>query len=324
MCRRIRCGAALSVAAGGAVAALGAVAANAEAAAIERSFEAVSGGVLAVEAEQATVEVRGGGEGVRIAISRGDDDAAAIEADFDIAFAQDDAGVQLRVARRGGAFRFMRRALKIVVQTPRDFAADVASSGGSITVADLARDVAAATSGGSLHFEAVAGHVVGRTSGGAIRHAGTSASVDFSTSGGAIAIGEVRGNVQAKTSGGRIAVAEAHGAVRAKTSGGSISIDSANDAVDARTTGGSIRTTFAGQPKAASRLASTGGRVRVRLAEDVAVDLSASVSGGRLHIDEAFQLDGESGKHSATGRINGGGPSLALRTSGGSITVAPL
>ena len=315
------CCAALAV---GAVGALGALAMNAEAAAIERGFEVAPEGLLAIDAEQATVEVRGGSDEVRIAISRGGDDAASIEADFDIALEQDEAGVRLRVARRSGLLRLLpRRGVRIDVQVPRGWRADVASTGASVTVAELAGPVTARTSGGSLRFDDLAGAVVGRTSGGAIRHAGTSASVDFVTSGGAIAIGDVRGEVQAKTSGGRIAVAKAHGGARLKTSGGSIRIDSAGDAVDARTTGGSIRATFAAQPAAASRLATTGGNVDVRLAESVGVEVSAAASGGRVRIDEALRPEGESAPSSATVRVNGGGPSLRLRTSGGSITVAP-
>ncbi len=315
------CCAALAV---GAVGALGALAMNAEAAAIERGFEVAPEGLLAIDAEQATVAVRGGSDEVRIAISRGGDDAASIEADFDIAFEQDEAGVRLRVARRSGLLRLLpRRAVKIDVQVPRGWRADVASTGASVTVAELAGPVTARTSGGSLRFNDLAGAVVGRTSGGAIRHAGTSASVDFVTSGGAIAIGDVRGEVQAKTSGGRIAVAKAQGGARLKTSGGSIRIDSAGDTVDARTTGGSIRATFAAQPAAASRLATTGGNVNVRLAESVGVEVSAAASGGRVRIDEALRPEGESAPNSATVRVNGGGPSLRLRTSGGSITVAP-
>ena len=305
-----------------AVGALGAMDAQA---AIERSFEVPAAGLLEIVAKGAAVKVRGGGDAVRIAISRGDDDWAAIEADFDIAFEHDEAGVRLRVVRRSGLLRLLpRRGVKIEVEAPRGFRADIASSGGSVRVAGLTGQVTARTSGGSLRFVDLPGVVEGRTSGGAIRHAGTSASVDFVTSGGAIAIGEVGGAVQAKTSGGRIEVVKASGAVRAKTSGGSIRIGSAGDAVDARTTGGSIRATFAAQPTAASRLATTGGNVDVYLAESVGVEVSAAVSGGRVRIDEALGPEGESSPHSATVRVNGGGPGLTLSTRGGSITVAPL
>lgn len=320
MVKRVCCGAAL------ALSALGASVAGAEEVAIERSFNLAPGGVLTVVAERASVDVRGGSEGVGVAISRRDDDAAAIEADFDIAFEQTDAGLRLSVLPKDGLLpKFgWNKAVRIAVRTPRDFGVDVATSGGSVGVVGVSGAVVAATRGGSLRFEDVPGAVTGSTSGGSIRHTGRSASVVLETSGGSIGVGEVDGDVSAQTSGGRINVAKAGGAVAAKTSGGSIRIDAAGGAVQAKTSGGSVDVAFTAQPEAASRVVTTGGTITVALAPSVAVDVEASTSGGSVRLREGLRVEGEVAKRRLAGTINGGGPGLVLRTSGGAISLRPL
>lgn len=319
--RKRICGAALAVAALGAFS----TASAAHAAAIERGFDVSPGGLLVVDAQWATVNVRGGSENVRIEISREDDDAAAIEADYNIAFERTDAGVELRVVPKEQLLPRLRwRGVKIAVQVPEDYRADVASSGGSVSVAGLNGDVAARTSGGKLRLEALPGAVSGRTSGGSIRHAGTSASVDFVTTGGAIFVDEVAGEANTQTSGGSITVGRAGGAVAAKTSGGSIRIGSAGDAVSAKTSGGSIRATFAAQPTAASSLVTSGGSIQVWLAPELAVDVNASSSGGRVRLEDGIEVEGDMERRRLAGTVNGGGPRLSLRTSGGSIVLQPM
>lgn len=323
MRRPICCGAALSLGALGTFGAFGGAPA-AHAAAIEHEFEVSAGGLLVIAAERASVDVRGGSENARVEISRGDDGAAAIEADYGIAVERTDAGVELRVAPKERLLpRMSRPSVKIAVWVPRNFRAEVASTGGSVSVASLSGDVAARTSGGSLRLTNLAGAVTGHTSGGSIRHAGTSASANFVTTGGAIDIGEVEGEASAKTTGGSITLASAGGAIAARTSGGSIRIASAGDAIDAKTAG-SIQATFVAQPTVPSGLATTGGSIQVRLAPNVAVDVHAKTSGGRVRLEEGIRVEGEVERRRLSGTINGGGPSLSLRTSGGSIVLQPL
>jgi hypothetical protein len=49
------------------------------------------------------------------------------------------------------------------------------------------------------------------------------------------------------------------------------------------------------------------------------LDVNAKTSGGRVHTDFPVSISGEINKSSMRGRMNGGGPELYLRTSGGSI-----
>ena len=289
-----------------------------------RTFSIAPSGELVVQAERAKVEVRGGGDQVRVSLRRGDDDAAAIEDDYDIGFEQ--TADRLVVTAMLPRWRFYLRNAKplaISVEAPSGFGADIDTNAGSVRVAEIAGPLQARTAGGSVRIDDVPGVVQARTAGGSIRHAGTSASVDANTSGGSIAIGHVQGAVFARTSGGRIAIEQA-GPVTARTSGGSIAIGQARGAVQAKTSGGSIDATLAVQPQDDSELRTSGGSITMRLAPDIALDIDASSSGGNVRVEDGLALDGD---HLERGEpwkdvqatLNGGGPALRLRTSGGSI-----
>ena len=311
---------------GGVALSLGALASNASAAdGIVREFAVGAGGTLVVEAESAKLDVRGGGDGVRVSISRGDDSTADIEKDFDIDFDASDERVYIGAKRRDGMLRNIgfQRQLTIKVETPQAFDVDLTTSGGSVHASHLAGTIQATTSGGSMRFENVDGAIDGKTSGGSIRLSGTSADARLTTSGGTISVGEVGGHVRAKTSGGKIVIEHAGGGVWAKTSGGSIAIGAAK-AVDATTSGGSIRLTLTGQPEEDSRLATSGGSIDVRLASNVALDVEGQSSGGRVRVADSLAFQGESSKTSISGKLNDGGPELAMRTSGGSIRLQAL
>ena len=302
---------------------------------IVRAFSIAPSGELVVQAERAKVEVRGGSDQVRVSLRRGNDDAAAIEDDYDIGFEQTadrlviTAMPRVGPGRLGWSLRLWRfrlrnaKPLAISVEAPSGFGADIDTNAGSVRVAEIAGPLQARTAGASVRIDDVPGVVQVRTSGGSIRHAGTSASVDANTSGGSIAIGHVQGAVFARTSGGRIAIEQA-GPVTARTSGGSIAIGQAHGAVQAKTSGGSIDASLAVQPQDDSELRTSGGSIAMRLAPDIALDIDASSSGGNVRVEDGLALDGD---HLQRGEpwkdvqatLNGGGPALRLRTSGGSI-----
>ncbi|MFO7891789.1 MAG: DUF4097 family beta strand repeat-containing protein [bacterium] len=197
--------------------------------------------------------------------------------------------------------RYLR--VKFMVTVPEEYNVDIHTSGGSISVDDLEGEVTSRTSGGSLYFGEIAGQVYGKTSGGSITLHGCKEEVKVETSGGSIDIGEVSGNVVAHTSGGSIKVEEVMGAI------------------DARTSGGSVTAYISKQPRGNCSLKTSGGTVTAYLARDVKVTVDAHTSGGRVHTDFPVMVRGTLNKRSLNAEINGGGPELYLRTSGGSIYI---
>ncbi|MBL4672890.1 MAG: hypothetical protein JKX81_11580 [Arenicella sp.] len=146
--------------------------------------------------------------------------------------------------------------------------------------------------------------------------------VDLKTSGGSIELSSLNGKVDAYTSGGSIRLGKIRGDVDVKTSGGSIRVDEVAGTINAHTSGGSIIVKISQQPLGDSRLTTSGGSVSAYLARSVAVDLTASTSGGR--VSSEFAVDGSVKKTRISGKINGGGPKLVLKTSGGSVKLKKL
>jgi len=146
--------------------------------------------------------------------------------------------------------------------------------------------------------------------------------VDIDTSGGSIRVSDLTGDLNARTSGGSIRVGSVKGEVELNTSGGSIQTEEIYGPLNAHTSGGSIKATFAEQLTEDATLDTSGGSITAYLIPEVKIDLDASTSGGRVKTD--FNVDGRIKKQSIRGEINGGGPELQLRTSGGSVKVRSL
>ena len=146
--------------------------------------------------------------------------------------------------------------------------------------------------------------------------------VKLNTSGGSLSIEDLNGELNASTSGGSINVGDIIGDVELHTSGGSISTDNISGNLDAHTSGGSIKVTIDKQLTKDAKLTTSGGSITAYLIPDIHIDIHASTSGGRVKSD--FEIDGKVKKMSVRGSINGGGPKLTLKTSGGSIKIKEI
>lgn len=177
------------------------------------------------------------------------------------------------------------------------------------------------TGGGNVDIAAVAGSVEARTSGGRIILDGARGDVELRTSGGPIEVRNVVGELEARTSGGQIRVEEVDGEIDVETSGGPIWIYDVSGPVKAKTSGGSIEVRFAGRPE--GDIETSGGGIVAELPEGEGIDLDARTSGGRVTLDSPVKIElrGDIDPNHVRGTINGGGPELKLRTSGGNVRV---
>jgi hypothetical protein len=162
-----------------------------------------------------------------------------------------------------------------------------------------------------------------RTSGGDIVSGNLQGKVTAHTSGGDVTLGRIDGEVQAHTSGGDIGLGGSTSAVKLHTSGGDIEVGSVAASVDASTSGGDIKARFEGGPKSDCSFRTSGGDVDVEVGAAAAFRLDASTSGGDVKIRNVTVAveSGGHGKSKLVGAVNGGGPLLKLRTSGGDIGV---
>jgi hypothetical protein len=195
--------------------------------------------------------------------------------------------------------------VEFIAIVPAAYATDLHTSGGGITIGDLGGTVNARTSGGPI----------------AIGKVGSA--VDARTSGGGITLDAARGEVKLDTSGGPINVGRISGPADLSTSGGSIRIEAVEQSITAHTSGGSIRASIIGPLKADSTLSTSGGGIHLAVDKKVAFNLDASTSGGSVDADGLTITLEHAGKghDKLVGAVNGGGPLLKLRSSGGSIRV---
>lgn len=223
--------------------------------------------------------------------------------------AGNDVRVVARYERQPAGFRLSGWppvGVEFVVAVPEAFSADVRTSGGSIVVGDLKGTVTARTSGGGIKVGNVGGSVEARTSGGGITVAAAGGAVDLQTSGGSISAGRIAGPAKLNTSGGNIA------------------IESAANVVTAHTSGGSITAKIAGPVLADCTLSTSGGNVRVTVPAAAAFNLDASASGGGVDAKGLTLTMEKSSRGQLVGAVNGGGPKVKLRTSGGGVVVRTI
>ncbi len=95
----------------------------------------------------------------------------------------------------------------------------------------------------------------------------------------------------------------------------------ATGAVEASTSGGSVRASLLAKLKEPCRLTTSGGNIVVHLGVSVGVDLDASASPGHVTVDFPVTVQGKLPPRQLRAPVNGGGPALYLRTSGGGIQV---
>ena len=300
---------------------------------IQRGFDVATGGTLRVDADFGSIEVTtSDANRVEVTVTRevrdryrDDEQQILAELPVDVSQSGNDVVVVAEASedvreRWRDEYRNTPVQIRFAIRVPRAYNVDLETAGGSIEVSDLEGEVRSSTAGGSLRFGNIEGSVWARTAGGNIVLEGSSGTADVRTSGGSITIGAVDGTVDAETSGGSIRIDRAGADVRAQTSGGGIEVEEVRGAIDASTAGGTVRATITEQPARDCRLSTSGGSVIVTLAAGIAVNLDVS-SGGGGSVSSDFEIDGRVRRTSIEGAINGGGPQLHLRTSGGSIRI---
>ena len=283
---------------------------------VEKTFTVQPGGLLKVSTQGGSIRVETGTDNVvkveaRERIRAGSEsEADELLKPLELTIEQDSGGVTATSKYERGFSGFHWHSwppveVSFVVTVPAKYNAELHTSGGDIRVGDLAGTVNAHTSGGDLVLGKIGGEIDAKTSGGNVR---------LVDGGAAVKLG---------TSGGNISVEHAVGPTELHTSGGDISIGTVDDTLDARTSGGNVSAQFTGGPKGDCVLSTSGGRVRVAVAKSAAFELDASTSGGDVRANGVtITIDGGGiGKSRLSGRVNGGGPKLKLRSSGGDIIV---
>lgn len=296
---------------------------------IRRGFNVSDGGTLHLEGGFGNIKIVTGGTGVAVEITRTAGGRRAEKALKEHSITLEQRGNDVVIVSDidhdwSRWFGWRDYEVQWNIRVPSRYNVDVETSGGWIDLGNIGGTALARTSGGSIKTGRLTGPSTLKTSGGSITVGGGGGRIEAHTSGGSIHIGDTTGPVEAKTSGGSITLSRVEGDVLARTSGGGIRIEDALGSVDATTSGGSITAQISRQPRSDSRLSTSGGGLTVTLGPAVSVDLDARASGGGVRSDVPVTVLGTQDDDSIRGQVNGGGPKLVLRTSGGGIRVKSL
>jgi hypothetical protein len=271
----------------------------------DRHLAAPAGGRLTVDLDIGSASIVGsdGREVFVHATMRGPDDVLSR---LTVSTEQDPAGV--RVIEHAGAvhrwFGPTTARVQFTIEVPRDYPVLVKTSGGSLDLQSLHASIQATTVGGSITVRDIAGSVGAHTDGGSIT-------------------GErLNGPSTLIASGGSIHVADAMGDLELHTVGGSIWLENVDGQVSAKTTGGSVYAATLGDHDIS--ILTDGGGIKLSVPATTRASLDARTLGGSVRSDIALGSI-ERAKHSSLrGTINGGGHSIRLQTTGGSIVLEPL
>ena len=267
----------------------------------------------------------------------------------------DDIGGTASLATQGGNIRAGRIGVGIGnsrTAASERLVAKLETEGGHIQVQDVAGDLRAFTAGGHINAGNIAGDAALRSGGGHIRAGQIGGRADLETEGGNITVGQAGNLVSVRTGGGQIDFGEVRGSVRAQTGGGGIRIMYVSGPMEVESSAGSIcLTRVAGTVRAAtaggtitawinpdasssggtvhlpglSQLTSGNGDIIVFLPRNLAADIDAVVESGgerRIEADPSLALQVQNrgnGPVHAMAALNGGGPTLKLRTTAGKI-----
>jgi len=162
-----------------------------------------------------------------------------------------------------------------------------------------------------------------RTGDGAIDCEPLTGTLTLQASDGAVRAHGLKGDIDVTTSDGRVVLDEIDGRLRVRTQDGRIIASGRFDAVDLVSSDGRVEATAVSgsQLESAWSVRTSDGGVRLMIPHDLAALLDARSREGRLHVELPIPQQGRV-RRELVGELNGGGPALRVRSSGGSITLA--
>ena len=285
---------------------------------IEKTLALAPGGAFQLDTELGSVTLRGGSSsGAKIVVTSrtGDLDDRLL---LDFESAPGSVTVRGKKRRRYEIFGGNDR-IEFEIEVPNATRLDLNTSGGSISVESIDAKATLHTSGGRLKIRHLGGPLEAETSGGSISLSDIRGDSRVGTSGGGITAENVEGSLKAETSGGSIEIRHVRGDLRAHTSGGTVEVEDVGGLLEASSSGGSIRASIPPGNSRGGRLQTGGGGIHVSLDPKAALTIDASGEG--VHTDLPLNVRGEISRHHLHGDLNGGGASLRLSASGGSVRI---
>jgi DUF4097 and DUF4098 domain-containing protein YvlB len=150
--------------------------------------------------------------------------------------------------------------------------------------------------------------------------------LDLSSSDGSLHVSGVKSEARLATSDGSIHVDNFDGNLRARTSDGSIEASGRYDLLDLNTSDGHIAADVwkGSHMNGDWSVRTSDGSITLRLPDDLPAFLDAWTSDGHIDLQLPVEISGRVEKNRVRGKIHGGGPTIQVHTSDGSITLRSL
>jgi DUF4097 and DUF4098 domain-containing protein YvlB len=192
---------------------------------------------------------------------------------------------------------------------------------GSQEIGALVGPVSASSGSGSVSVGATGGTVHVGTGSGSITVGGAKDRVEASTGSGSITLRQIAGSAKASSGSGSIELEQtAKGNVELSTGSGQIRVRGANGGVAVNSASGSIE--VRGKPDAAWTLSSSSGTISLEVPTGTPFTLDARTTSGSLDIDHPVTISSIHGRQREVhGAVNGGGPTISVETTSGSIHI---
>jgi hypothetical protein len=201
-------------------------------------------------------------------------------------------------------------ALSFEITIPRRCQVEIRTGEAKITVGSLTGDVRVTTETGPVFVHEIEGSLTVRSRSGPVGITACSKTLDVATDTANILVGRALGRTTLASRGGDIEVQRALGEITVRGNGSDAQIG------------------FVAPVRATADLALSGGTLVLQLENNVAANLDLRSSWlGRIHLRGELPLEvtaGGIGKSSLQAKVNGGGPNVVARVSGGHVWVHAL
>lgn len=190
------------------------------------------------------------------------------------------------------------------ITVPRHCHLEVKNGNGDLTVGRLQGRMSARVQTGTVFFRGVDG------------------SVDATVGQGDIVISRCSGPVKAVLAQGLIRMGTIGGPLDLTNASGSAEVMWAKSAVQGKVTAGHLRVGLGREIAQDSALTASGGNILARIDATADCEIQASSKWGRVNCELPLVTEpGRNGKRKLFGRLNRGGPLVALRADGGNVTI---
>jgi len=180
--------------------------------------------------------------------------------------------------------------------------ADASSGSGSVRLSKIGGETHARTGSGDIELNEIHGAAKAIAGSGSIRAIGIAGALSASSGSGSVKFEQTAaGDVEIGTGSGDVEIKGAKGAVKVQTGSGSI--------------------TAQGDPTGDWRLHTGSGDVSVELSQQASFNLVARTSSGSIDTNREIAVQGKLSPRELQGKVGGGGPTVELSTSSGSIQI---